>query len=97
MPCQHNSHNTFLSATHLRRKLARKLLELFQLLSDVDFGLSIQQQGDNGLCAASVLDRLRRKEEVARRVMVVFAVLGCVAPCFTRRVLEEEDYAIDGA
>lgn len=82
-------------ATHLWRKVARKLLEVLQLLANVDFALLVQQHRDQRLCAARILDRLRGEEELVCRLVVVRPVLGHVGRLLARGVLEEEDDAVD--
>jgi hypothetical protein len=78
-------------------KLAGKFLELSQLLANVDFFFSVEQQRHYGLCATGILYRLRREEQVVCRLVIVCAVFGCLAACLARGVFEEEYYAIDGA
>lgn len=84
-------------STHLGRELARKLLELLQLPADLDLALLVQQHRNQRLCAARVLDRLRREEEPVRRLVVEGAVFRDVGGLLARRVLEEEDDAVDVA
>lgn len=83
------------NSTHLWRELARKLLELLQLLANFDRALAVQQKRHNGLCAAGILYGLRRKEQVTRRIVVVGAVYWGFAACLAGRVLEEKDDTID--
>lgn len=84
-------------ATYLWREIARKLLKLLQVLANLDIALAIQQQRNDGLRATRILYRLRGEEEVVRGVVVKGPVLGCACLRFARRVLEEEDDAVDGA
>jgi hypothetical protein len=86
-----------LASTHLWRKVAGELLELFQLLADVDLLFSVQQERDNGLCATRILDGLRREEQGIRRRVVVGAVFRHVASLLARGVLEQKYHAVQGA
>lgn len=57
----------------------------------------VQQDGEQGLGAASVLDRLRGEEEVLRGGVVEGAVSGLAVGALlvrARRVLEQEDDAV---
>jgi hypothetical protein len=83
------------SSTHLRRELASKLFEFLQLLSNLHFALFVQQHRDYRLRTACILYRLRREEEVVCRLVVECAVLWYVGWFLARRILEEEDDAVD--
>ncbi len=80
--------------TNLWRKLASKLLELFQVLPYINCAFSIEKKGYNGLSTASILYCLRREEEVICRLVVVGTVFGCTRRCFARGIFEEEDDAV---
>jgi hypothetical protein len=83
-----------LDSTHLWRKVASELLELFQLLADVDLLFSVQQKRDNSLGTTRILYGLRREEQGIRRLVVICAIFRYVAGFLARGVLEEEYYAV---
>lgn len=80
--------------TYLWRKVPCKFLELFQFLADIHLLFPIQQQRNDRLCTTRILYRLRREEELIRRLVVVRPVFRYVAGFLAGRVLEEEDYTI---
>lgn len=50
-------------STNVWWKVTRKLLELFQLFSNINFLFPVQQKRNYSLCSAGILYRLRREEE----------------------------------
>jgi len=80
--------------TYLWRKVPSKLLELLQFLTNIHLLLPIQQQRNNRLCTTRILYRLRREEELIRRLVVVRPVFRYVAGFLAGRVLEEEYYTV---
>lgn len=89
-------HSARRGSTYFWRKVASKLLELLQFLSDINLLFPVQQKRDYRLGSASILDGLRREEQGIRRLVVVRAVFGDVAGFLARGVLEEENHTIDG-
>jgi hypothetical protein len=83
---------------HVLGKRSRELLEVPQRPANVHRAIVIQQHAEQRLCAARILDRLRGEEVFIGRAVVKRAVLRPVlGPLLARRVLEQEDDAVDGA
>lgn len=66
-------------ATYVGRESSGELLKLPQLRPDVDLVLLVQQDGEERLRAARVLDGLGREEHVLGSGFVILAVQRCAA------------------
>lgn len=85
-------------AAELGRQGQCEVLEGTQRRADVDFVIFVEEYGEEGLCAAGILDGLRGKEEVLGGGVVVFAVFGSAGGVggLADGVFEEKDYAVEG-
>jgi hypothetical protein len=92
-------------AAQFRRESRCEVFEGAELFAELDGWLwcgrvvVVEDYGEDGLCAAGVLDCLRGEEEVVCGGLVVGSVqrgFGACAGCFACP-FEEEDYAVDWA
>ena len=74
---------------HVRRKVLGELLQRLELVPQVDFR-PVQEDGQEGLGRARVVDDLRGEENVGIRVVHLPAILLRLVP------LEEKYQAVDG-
>ena len=81
---------------YLGRKCPREFPEFAEFLPHVDIALLVEQDGEEGLCAAGILDGLASEEEILGAVVVESSVSRDVGLGLAGGVFEEEDDAVDG-
>lgn len=74
-----------------------EFLELFQLGADLDFIFFVEEDGEEGLGAAGILDDLVGEEEALRCFVVIGAVFGLLCLRLLSRIFEKEYHAINRA
>ena len=86
---------SFNRETRIGWESGSEFLELFELWPNVDCTLLIQQDREQSLCSAGILNVLRREEEIFCCLAIEGSVFGRIAWLFSARVLEKKDDPIN--